>query len=122
MDSVIDKIIKTQKTGKQHFIVIVAEGIGGISDISKEIEERTGIVTKATVLGHVQRGGNPTLRDRLVATQMGYAAVQLLNKGVTNRVICMKDEKIIDEDIVTALKMKKSIDFDLIKMAEDIAI
>ncbi len=122
MDYVIHKIVETQKTGKQHFIVIVAEGIGGIADISKEIEERTGIVTKSTVLGHVQRGGNPTLRDRLVATQMGYAAVQLLNKGITNRVICMKGEKIYDEDIVTALKMNKTIDSDLIKMAEDIAI
>jgi len=122
VDEVIRKIIETQKTGKQHFIVLVAEGVGGVNDIATEIEEKTGIVTRATILGHVQRGGNPTLRDRLVATQMGYAAVHLLNKGIGNRVVCMRDGKIIDEDIYNALSMTKEFDYDMLKMAEEISI
>ncbi len=122
VDEVIRKIIETQKTGKQHFIVLVAEGVGGVNDIATEIEEKTGIVTRATILGHVQRGGNPTLRDRLIATQMGYAAVHLLYKGIGNRVICMRGSKIIDEDIFKALSMKKEFDFDMLKMAEEISI
>ena len=122
VDEIISKIVEAQKTGKQHFIIIVAEGVGGTADIAKRIEEKTGIVTKTTVLGHVQRGGNPTLRDRLVATQMGYKAVKLLNKGISNRVICMRGEDIVDEEIKFALDMKKVINYDLIKLAEEIAI
>lgn len=122
IDAVIAKIKKTQKNGRHHFIVILAEGVGGITEISKQIEEETGIVTKATVLGHVQRGGAPTLRDRLVATQMGYAAVQLLNHGIGNRVVCMRDGDIVDEDITTALEMRKPFDFDLIKITEEVSI
>lgn len=122
IDAVIAKIKKTQKNGRKHFIVIVAEGVGGINEISQRIEDETGIVTKATVLGHVQRGGAPTLRDRLVATQMGYAAVQLLNHGIGNRVVCMRDGDIVDEDITAALEMRKPFDFDLIKITEEVSI
>lgn len=121
INSVIAKIKETQKNGRMHFIVIVAEGVGGIEDIAKQIVEETGIDTKTTVLGHVQRGGTPTLRDRLVATQMGYAAVQLLNQGIGNRVICMRGEEIVDEDIQKALQMQKSLDVDLIKITEAVS-
>lgn len=122
VDAVISKIKRTQKNGRHHFIVILAEGIGGISDISKKIEEETGIVTKPTVLGHVQRGGAPTLRDRLIATQMGYAAVQLLNHSIGNRVVCVRGGDIVDEDIKTALEMRKPFDFDLVKITEEVSI
>lgn len=122
INSVIAKIKKTQKNGRKHFIVILAEGVGGIKDIAERIERETGIDTKATVLGHVQRGGAPTLRDRLIATQMGYAAVQLLSHGIGNRVICMRDGDIVDEDIITALEMRKPFDFDLIKIVEEVSI
>ncbi|MBE6733048.1 MAG: 6-phosphofructokinase [Ruminococcaceae bacterium] len=120
--SVISKIKKTQKNGKKHFIVILAEGVGGIKDIAEKIERETGIVTKTTILGHVQRGGAPTLRDRLIATKMGYKAVHLLNQGVGNRVVCMRGGDIVDEDITTALEMRKPFDFDLIKIAEEVSI
>lgn len=110
IEDVIRKIRDTQKTGKKHFIVVVAEGIGGVEDIAKKIQESTGIETRATVLGHVQRGGSPTVRDRVMATQMGYAAVELLNKGIGNRVICYRDGKIVNEDIYEALNMKKPFD------------
>ena len=77
---VIDVLLKNRETGKKHFIIVVAEGIGGIDGIVKEIEAQTGIETRGTVLGHVQRGGSPTLRDRVVASRMGYRAVELLEE------------------------------------------
>ena len=117
IEDVIQKIRDTQKTGKKHFIVVVAEGIGGVEDIAKKIEESTGIESRATVLGHVQRGGSPTVRDRVMATQMGYAAVELLNKGIGNRVICYRDGKIVNEDIYEALNMKKPFDDDMYNIA-----
>lgn len=99
IDEIVAKMIETRKTGKQHFIIVVAEGVGNSEQLAKEIEERTGIESRATILGHVQRGGSPTVRDRVVASQMGYYAVELLEKGIGNRVVGMKDNKIVDFDI-----------------------
>ena len=121
IDDVINKIMTSQKLGKHHYIILVAEGIGKVDEISKEIEERTGIETRATVLGHVQRGGNPTVRDRVVASQMGYRAVELLEKGIGNRVVAMKDNKIVDYDIQEALKMKKPFEEELYRIANEIS-
>lgn len=84
---VIQRMKFTQKTGKKHFIIIVAEGVGGVDKLAKDIQEQTGIESRATVLGHVQRGGSPTLRDRVMASRMGYHAVELLDKGIGNRVV-----------------------------------
>lgn len=117
MEEVIKKITDTQKMGKKHFIVIVAEGIGGVTEMAKEIEEKTGIETRATILGHVQRGGRPTLRDRLIATQMGYEAVQLLKDGIGNRVVAYKLGKVVNYDIYEALSMTKGIDEHLYDIA-----
>lgn len=122
MESVIRKIKTTQNNGKKHFIVVVAEGIGGVDDIAKQIMTATGIDTRATVLGHVQRGGNPTLRDRLRATQMGYEAVQLLNRGKGNRVVAYKNGAIVDYDIEDALQMKKDFDQNMLKIALETAL
>ena len=117
IDDVIAKIRETQKTGKKHFIVVVAEGVGGVEQIAQKIEEITGIESRATVLGHVQRGGNPTVRDRIVATQMGFAAVELLREGKGNRVIGMQKGEIVDFDIYEALNMKKPFDDDMYEIA-----
>ncbi len=122
LDAVIKKITDTQKMGKKHFIVIVAEGIGGVSEMAKAIEDATGIETRATILGHVQRGGRPTLRDRLIATQMGYEAVQLLNEGIGNRVVAYKLGKVVNYDIYEALNMTKGIDEHLCEIAITTAI
>ena len=122
IEEVIAKIRISQKTGKQHFIIVVAEGVGGVADIAKQIEEATGIDSRATILGHVQRGGSPTVRDRVRATQMGSAAVHLLSKGIGNRVICMRDGKITDEDIFVALNMKKEFDCDMLEVANHTSI
>ena len=119
---VIKRIRFTQMTGKKHFIIIVAEGIGGVDKIAKEIERRTGIESRATILGHVQRGGSPTLRDRVVASKMGAKAVQLLLEGKGNRVVAMKQGEIVDFDITEALNMKKEFDRDLYKVALKISI
>ena len=117
LDFVIKKITDTQKMGKKHFIVIVAEGVGGVYEMAKTIEEATGIETRATILGHVQRGGRPTLRDRLIATQMGYESVQLLKEGIGNRVVAYKLGKVVNYDIYEALNMTKGIDEHLCEIA-----
>ena len=117
IDDVVNKIKETQRTGKKHFIVVVAEGVGGVEEIAKEIEKQTGIESRATVLGHVQRGGNPTVRDRVVATQMGYAAVKLLKDGIGNRVVGMQKGEIVNYDIYEALNMKKPFDDDMYEIA-----
>ncbi|GHU54001.1 ATP-dependent 6-phosphofructokinase [Clostridia bacterium] len=121
LEKIIEKIIRLQSTGKKHFIILVSEGVGGSVDIAKEIEARTGIETRATILGHVQRGGAPSVRDRVVATQMGERAVELLDKGIGNKVIGLKDGRIVDYDILEGLNMKKAYDEDLHKLCEKLS-
>ena len=110
VEDVIEKIEATRKLGKKHFIVMVAEGVGGVDEMAKKIEEVTGIETRGTILGHVQRGGSPTVRDRVIATQMGYEAVCLLKNGIGNRVVAYKLGKIENYDIYEALNMTKGFD------------
>ena len=121
LDEISNKMKQTRKTGKQHFIIVVSEGIGNSVEIAKQLEEKTGIEARATILGHVQRGGSPTVRDRVVASQMGYYAVELLEKGIGNRVVGMQNNKIVDFDIQEALSMKKPFDNELYKIANDIS-
>lgn len=119
---VIARIREFQKTGKKHFVVIVAEGVGGTAEIAKKIEAETGVESRATILGHVQRGGSPTARDRIMASQMGSRAVDLLTQGIGNRVIGIRDNKIVDFDIFEALKMTKTIDMKDYELAHEISI
>ena len=119
---VIERIKRTQKTDKKHFIVMVAEGIGGVEALARKIEQECGVESRAIVLGHVQRGGSPTVKDRVVASQMGYYAVQKLIAGESNRVIVLKNEGITDYDIYEALCMKKAVDDNLYKVAHEISI
>ena len=123
VENVIKKIELTRKNGKQHFIIVVAEGVEkGVGQIAKEIEEATGVESRATILGHVQRGGNPTVRDRVMASYMGNAAVELLAKGVGNRVICYDKGEILNRDIYEALQMKKPFDVDGYRVADTISL
>ena len=117
MDEIVEKIRRMQKTGKRHFIIVVAEGVGKVDEMAKHIESTTGIVSRATVLGHVQRGGNPSVRDRVVATQLGHAAVELLREGKGNRVVGIKDNKVVDYDIYEALNMTKDLDMEMYNIA-----
>lgn len=119
---VIARIREFQKTGKKHFIVIVAEGVGGTAEIAKKIEAETGVESRATILGHVQRGGSPTARDRIMASQMGSRAVDLLTQGIGNRVVGIRNNKIVDFDIFEALKMTKTIDMKDYELAHEISI
>lgn len=127
IDEVCEQINEARALGKQHFIIIVAEGVAfrdGISveEIAKQIQERTGIESRATVLGHVQRGGRPTARDRVNASRMGYHAVKLLAKGQGKRVVVMNNNHVIDYDINEALAMTKEFDNDLYKMVMQISL
>lgn len=119
---IISRMNFTQKTGKRHFIVIVAEGVGRAQELANEIQARTGVDSRATVLGHVQRGGSPSLRDRVTASTMGFQAVSLLEKGIYNRVVAVSADKIVDYDIDVALSMQKTIDTNLIDVAATISI
>ena len=119
---VLGRIQKTASTGKKHFIIIVAEGVGGVVEMAEQVQKITGIESRPTILGHVQRGGSPSVRDRVLASRMGSAAVQLLAEEKTNRVVAMRSNQIIDLDINEALAMKKEFDFDLFRIAHEISI
>ncbi len=119
---ILGRIKATYETGKRHFIIIVAEGIGGVEEMSKKIQNITGIDTRPTILGHVQRGGSPTVRDRVLASRMGSAAVELLCQGKSNRVVAMQMNTIVDFDIDEALAMKKPFDEVTYRVAHEISI
>lgn len=105
----INHIIENRKIGKKHHIIINAEGIGHSASMARRIEAATGIETRATILGHMQRGGIPTCKDRVYASIMGAKAVELLADGKSNRVVAYKNGEYTDFDIQEALAMKKDI-------------
>lgn len=105
----VNNIIESRKRGKQHYIIINAEGIGHSASMAKRIEAATGMETRATILGHMQRGGNPTAKDRVYASTMGALAVDLLCEGKSNRVVGYRHGEFVDFDIDEALAMQKSI-------------
>mgnify|MGYP000454985231 FL=1 len=107
--AIIDNIIQKKKMGKKHYIIVNAEGVGDSMEMAKRIEAATGIETRATILGHIQRGGSPTCKDRYYASIMGAYAVDLLIDGKSNRVVGYKNGEFVDYDIEEALAMKKSI-------------
>ena len=106
----VNHIIENRKKGKQHHIIINAEGIGHSTSMAKRIEAATGVETRATILGHMQRGGSPTCKDRVYASTMGCFAVDLLCQGKSNRVVAYKGGQFTDFDIDEALAMEKHID------------
>ncbi len=140
MDDIVSKMKKGEKIGKKNFIIVVSEGIFenkqknknyaylaslGVLDIqtfTKTIEELTGVESRTTVLGHIQRGGSPTARDRYIATEMGYRCVQLLKEGKSDRVVVMKDNKITDMDILEGLNMTKEFDINRYNIANAVSI
>lgn len=119
---IIKPIIDGRNRGKKHYLVIVAEGVGGAVEIAKYIEEKTDIVTRATILGHIQRGGSPTLMDRVMGSRMGAFAVETLRAGRANRIISVQNGKIVDLDITEALNMKKSMDMELVDLSRILAM
>lgn len=121
IEAVCEKIKRTRETGKHHFIVVVSEGVGNSGEIAKQIEMNTGVESRATILGHVQRGGSPTIRDRVAASELGYYAVQLLAEGKGNRVVGIQNNKIVDYDIQEALSMKKPFENELYRISDEIS-
>ena len=106
---IVNNIIANRKRGKRHYIIINAEGIGHSTSLARRIEAATGMETRATILGHMQRGGSPTCKDRVYASTMGAYAVDLLCEGKSNRIVAYKDGKFVDFDVDEALAMEKHI-------------
>ena len=106
---IINNIINNRKRGKKHHLIINAEGIGHSTSMARRIEAATGIETRATILGYMQRGGSPTCKDRYIASIMGAYAADILCEGKSNRVVGMKNSQIVDFDIDEALAMTKDI-------------
>ena len=119
---VIARIKETQAEGKKNFLIIVAEGAGKALKIAEQIQEKTGLDTRGTVLGHVQRGGSPSMRDRVVAAQMGVHAIELLQAGSYNRVVALKNDVMVDYEIEEALNMKKELDPIMLGVAKVVSI
>ena len=114
----INRIIENRKRGKKHHIIINAEGIGHSASMARRIEAATGLETRATILGYMQRGGSPTCKDRVYASIMGAKAVQILHEGRTNRAVAYKHGEFTDFDIQEALNMKKDIPEDQFEISK----
>ena len=114
-------ILEGKKAGKMHNLVLLAEGVGGAEELAKFVEAQTGIETRATVLGHIQRGGSPSAFDRVLASKMGSKAVELLLEGKTSRVVGIKENVIFDQDIDEALALPRTFDEKLYNIAEEIS-
>ena len=115
---VVEKIRQARLSGTTHYMVVVAEGAGSAVDIGKRIHEELGIDPRVTVLGHIQRGGSPSARDRETASRMGYEAVQSLAEGRGNRIIGTQEGKVVDLDMEEALAMTKVFDMERYRVLE----
>ncbi|TCO68771.1 6-phosphofructokinase [Marinisporobacter balticus] len=123
IDDVCKRLIQGKNRGKLHSIILLAEGAADNSyEIAKEIEEKTGIDVRLTILGHIQRGGSPTAFDRILASRMGAKAVELLMQGEKSRVVGIKGNEICDFDISKALSLKKEMNKDLYELAKILSI
>lgn len=119
---VCEKMLQGKKRGKAHNIIVLAEGRESADDLQKEIFTNTGIESRVTVLGYLQRGGIPTAVDRILASRMGSKAVELLIAGKSNRAIGIKDNHLIDMDITEALTVKKKFDKEMYNLSQTLSI
>lgn len=122
IEEICDKIMQGRARGKKHSIIILAEGAGDAKEISEEIEKRTGVGTRYSVLGYTQRGGTPSAFDRLIGSQMGARAVEMLKNSKGNRVLGVKGNKIFDMDIEEALSAKKVFDKEAYELTKILSI
>lgn len=119
---IIQPIIGCRNRGKHHYIVIIAEGVGGTMEIADQIKSITGISTTTTILGHLQRGGSPTVRDRVAASLMAVKATEVLQLGEKNKIIASKNDTYVALDIEEALEMKKEIDESMIETSKMLSL
>lgn len=122
VNHVIEEILENRNKGKTHNLIVVAEGIGSTQELAKQIEDATGVEVRSTILGHLQRGGQPTAVDRMHASVMGYMAVDGLLKGKKNRIIIYKNGKHTDIDIAEGLSSKKEYDNSMYEIIKTLAI
>lgn len=122
IDNLCRRIIEGRNRGKSSSIIILAEGAGKAMELERIIEEKTGMETRATVLGHIQRGGSPTAADIILASRMGYHAVELLQQNIGNRVVSIRGNRIVDNDIEEALTMPKKFNQELYDLAQVLSI
>ena len=115
---ILTPIKEGQQRGKEQNLIIVAEGVGGVVEMAEKIEKETGIETRATILGHIQRGGSPTVTDRITASRMGVRAVELLKEGVGNRIVGRQNNEIVDYDILEGLGIVKRMEDEYIDLAK----
>ena len=119
---IVEKMRIGRIKGRNHHIIIVAEGYGSAQEVADHIHEATGIDTRVTILGHIQRGGSPTVQDRVMATRMGYAAVKALMDGKANRVVVFDNNMVTDLDIEEGLSRKKDLNQCLFEAQQTVAI
>lgn len=122
IDAIVHKLEQGKKRGKLHHILMLAEGAGSAADLQEDIQKITGESARVSVLGFIQRGGDPTAEDRLLASRMGIMAVELLKDGVSNHVIGIKDNKLFSQKIAEALNIKKEINKELVRLAEILSV
>ncbi|MBQ3221525.1 MAG: 6-phosphofructokinase [Clostridia bacterium] len=122
MEEIVAKINSSRANGKHSNIIVVAEGVMGADEFGKKLQELTPYSVRPTCIGHVQRGGSPTMADRMLAAQFGNKAVRLLNEGIGNRVVGIRDNKIIEMDIIEAVSMKKEFNYELYETLQMISM
>lgn len=122
LDEIVKKMMMSRNRGKQSNIIVLAEGAGNAETLEKELSKKMDISIRSTIIGHVQRGGAPTMADRVLASRFGYHAVELIQNGIGNRVVGIKENKIVDYDIIEALQMTRPIDMKMYNMASILAM
>ncbi|ANU23680.1 6-phosphofructokinase [Planococcus donghaensis] len=122
IDDMIDRLQKGRKRGKRHSIIIVAEGVMGGNELKARIKEKADIETRVSVLGHIQRGGSPTARDRVLGSLFGARAVEVLLEGVGGRAIGMKNHQVVDYDMTEAFTAEHNADMSLYTLSKELAI
>mgnify|MGYP001181846265 FL=1 len=122
IDDVCKRALQGKNRGKLHHIIVLAEGVGNAYEVAQTIQEKTGIDTRVTILGYIQRGGNPTAFDRIMASQMGNRAVEILKEGKAGRTLGIKCNEIIDMDIDEALQIEKKFDYEKYNISKILSI
>ena len=122
MEDIVGRINRSRASGKHSNIIVVAEGVMGADKFATALQEHTNYSVRPTCIGHVQRGGSPTMADRMLAAQFGNKAVRLLNDGIGNRVVGIRNNKIIDMDIIEAVSMKKKFNYELYETLQMISM
>ncbi len=122
MEDIVDRINRSRSNGKHSNIIVIAEGVMSAEEFGKRLQAKTTHSVRPTCIGHVQRGGSPTMADRMLAAQFGNKAVRLLNDGIGNRAVGIRDNKIIDMDIIEAVSMKKTFNYELYETLQMISM